>query len=282
MSVPPPPAGFSRDAGEASPPVQLLRRWVQDYFNRHDAAAAREFIDPDYTLAIGDTVFAGRDGQWLPAVDVQMRQYPGLGMTVHQVVAGVDRVATWFSEHGASGGPGGRMAVWSGVAIYRARQGRLVGCVAQEDYTTRARQLRRGVTDPVDPPAAAPWDTQPVAPDTAAEQAARRWLQRDWPVELADVRCDDDHITGEPLRFQVTSVEIVDLFSSGSDVAFAAVQQGRYLGGLPGVAPAESLQALRVNGIVRVADGQVVGGRVIRDRGGLKSRLVQASGTPRP
>ena len=41
--------------------LPLLRRWVNDYFNRHDDAAARAFIAPDYALHIGDVVFAGRD-----------------------------------------------------------------------------------------------------------------------------------------------------------------------------------------------------------------------------
>ena len=257
----------------AAEPVRLLRRWVQDYFNRHDVEAARAFIDAGYSLSIGDSLFAGRDEQWLPAVDAQMRQYPGLAMTVHQVVAGADRVAVWFSEHGASGGPAGRVAVWSGVALYRVRDGRLASCIAQEDYTTRARQMRSGVADAVEPPAPAPWDTQALPPDPAAEACVRQWLTQDWPAAPHGVRCDDEHITGEPLRFRVESVEVVEMFSSGAEVAFHARQHGRYLGGLAGVAASDRAEVLLVNGILRVAEGQVRGGRVIRDRGGLRSRL---------
>ena len=55
-------------------PVQLLRRWVVDYFNSHDRSVACEFILPSYALEIGDYVFAGRDEQWLPAVDQQMQE----------------------------------------------------------------------------------------------------------------------------------------------------------------------------------------------------------------
>ena len=128
------------------PAVQLARRWVVDYFNSQDVAAAREFIAPEYALEIGDHLFDGRDTQWLPAVAQQFAQFPGMGMTVHQVVAGSGskegHVAVCFSEHGASGGPGGPTAVWSGVGIYRAERERLVGCCAQEDYATRSRQLR--------------------------------------------------------------------------------------------------------------------------------------------
>ena len=254
-------------------PVQLLRRWVVDYFNSHDAAAAREFIVPDYTLRIGDTVFSGRDDAWLPAVRQQMELFPGLGMTVHHVLAGSDRVAAWFSEHGASGGPGGRTACWSGVAIYRSDGERLTGCVAQEDYTTRLRQLKSGVADPVDPPAVAPWDTQPLPPDAEAEGVVQRWLAQSWPVDTPGVRCDDDHITGVPLQFDVQGCDFTELFSSGPDVAFHVQQAGRYRGGLAGLAASDADMLLHVNGIVRVEGGAVRSGRVIRDRGALRVRL---------
>jgi hypothetical protein len=104
-----------------------------------------EFIVPSYALEIGDHVFAGRDDQWLPAVDQQMQAFPGMGMTVHQVISTYDRVAVYFSEHGATKG---RLAVWSGVGIYRSNGQQLTGCIAQEDYMTRQRQLKSGVCDP--------------------------------------------------------------------------------------------------------------------------------------
>jgi hypothetical protein len=257
----------------------LARRWVVDYFNGQSDEAAREFIWPEYALEIGDHLFDGRDAQWLPAVRQQFDQFPGMGMTVHQVLPGsgekADRVAVWFSEHGASGGPGGKVAVWSGVAIYRARGDRLLGCCAQEDYFTRSRQLRSGSTDPVDPPAAAPWDTLPQGANPAAEALVRQWLAGPWPAAQPGVRADDDHITGQTLQFAVDSVEVVDIFSSGDSVAFHARQWGRYLGGLPGLASCDRLEHLHCNGILRVRDGVVCAGRVIRDRGGLKARLLK-------
>jgi len=258
-------------------PVALARRWVVDYFNGQSDEAAREFIWPEYALEIGDYLFDGRDTQWLPAVRQQFEQFPGMGMTVHQVLPGsgdkADRVAVWFSEHGAAGGPGGKAAAWSGVAIYRARGERLVGCCAQEDYFTRSRQLRAGSTDAIDPPAAAPWDTLPQGANPAAESVVRQWLTGAWPAAVAEVRVDDDHLTGLPLQFVVDSVEVADIFSSGDDVAFHARQRGRYLGGLPGVPARDRQELLNCNGMVRVREGAVHAGRVIRDRGGLKARL---------
>lgn len=261
------------------PAVQLARRWVVDYFNSQDVAAAREFIAPEYALEIGDHLFDGRDTQWLPAVAQQFAQFPGMGMTVHQVVAGSGskegHVAVCFSEHGASGGPGGPTAVWSGVGIYRAERERLVGCCAQEDYATRSRQLRSGVCDAVDAPAPAPWDTVALGHNPEAQAVVCRWLQQSWPLTPAAVRVDDEHITGQTMAFEVRSVEVVDMFSSGPDVAFHARQRGIYRGGLPGLDAREREELLNVNGIVRVQDGAVTAGRVIRDRGGLKGRLLK-------
>ena len=90
---------------------------------------------------------------------------------------------------------------------------------------------------------------------------------------VAEVRVDDDHLTGLPLQFAVDSVEVADIFSSGDDVAFHARQRGRYLGGLPGVPARDRQELLNCNGMVRVREGAVRAGRVIRDRGGLKARL---------
>ena len=136
---------------------------------------------------------------------------------------------------------------------------------------TRRRKYPSCSSSPT--PSVALVNTQALPPDPAAEAGVRQWLTQDWPAAPHGVRCDDEHITGEPLRFRVESVEVVEMFSSGTDVAFHARQHGRYLGGLAGVAASDRAEALLVNGILRVAGGQVQGGRVIRDRGGLRSRL---------
>lgn len=254
----------------AVPALSLVRRWVNDYFNRHDASACAAFVAPDYMLEIGDVTLAGRDDVWLPAVDVQMKRFPALGMTVHQTVAGENWAAAFFSEHGASDG---RKAVWCGVGIWRSNGEVLTGCIAQEDYMTRQRQLRSGIADPVDQPAAAPWDIAPLPRDKAAEKTVAAWLEGAWPHEPSTVRCDDDHITGTPLRFDVTETETVFLESSGPDVVFHVRQNGIYLGGLAKIGAIDLPATLYVNGIVRVEGGRVSSGRVIRDRVGLQAAL---------
>jgi hypothetical protein len=249
--------------------LALTRRWVNDYFNRHDPASARAFCAPDYTLSIGDVTFAGRDDSWLPAVDDQFRAWPGLGMTVHGVLNGGDRVAVWFSEHGMSQG---RSAVWSGVAIYRATNGLLTGCVAQEDYFTRRRQVKEGRCDLADAPAIAPWDEGPGPTDPAAEAVVRDWLAGDWPRPC--VVTDDEHLTGRPLEFAVDGIARQEVLSVGPRVAFHARLTGLYRGGLGGAGPVPTF--LDVNGLVEVSDGRVARGRVIRDRMGLWARLRSA------
>ena len=249
----------------------LLRRWVTDYFNRHDAAACADFIAANYSLHIGDTVFVGRDSEWLPAVDRQMQSFPGLAMTVHRVVSGPGWAAACFSEHGASDG---RAACWSGVGIYFSDGERLIRCIAQEDYMTRARQLKSGRPDPVEPPAVAPWDGVPGLPNPEAETVVRDWLGTSWPLETASIRVDDEHITGAPLVFSTTRVEVDTLLSSGEEVVFHAIQHGHYETGLP-KAEHPGKAHLHVNGILRVNNGAVVSGRVIRDRMALRVALAK-------
>jgi predicted ester cyclase len=78
-----------------------------------------------------------------------------------------------------------------------------------------------------------------------------------------------------PLEFTVQSVEFTELFSSGDEVAFHARQTGQYQGGIAGLEASTKSWLLNVNGLLRVQEGQVVSGRIIRDRSGLKARLQQ-------
>jgi hypothetical protein len=67
------------------------------------------------------------------------------------------------------------------------------------------------------------------------------------------------------------------LFSSGEYVAFHARQTGYYRGGFAGLEACETPMLLNTNGILHVQNAQVVSGRVIRDRLGLKARLQKAA-----
>jgi hypothetical protein len=253
-----------------APIVRLMQRFVIDYFNRHDLAVCREIMAEDYQSQVGDSVFIGREDNYVPAVARQFEQFPGLGMTVHGLLVGTDSIALHFSEHGASGGPGGRICCWVGIALFRSERDRFVACAAEEDYFARRRQLTNGVCDVIEPPAAAPWDMTPLPPNPQAEASVRAWLNASWPQ--AGVRCDDHSCESASLRFDVEHCEITQMFSADSGVAFHARQTGRYLGGLPGIVEPKSA-VLFVAGIVEVVDGVVRSGRVIRDRAGLQRAL---------
>jgi hypothetical protein len=142
---------------------------------------------------------------------------------------------------------------------------------------TRRRQLKSGGADPVDPPAVAPWDVQPAPHNPEAEAVVSDWLARGWPCTEDAVRCDDDYITGTPLAFDVTANEFGEMLSSGDHVAFNVRQSGTYRGGLPAPATGPCPETLDCNGIVRVENGRVKSGRVIRDRMGMWSRMRAAA-----
>lgn len=264
-------------AGELEPVVGLVRRWSVDWLNGRHPEVCEQVLAPDYTLRIGGFLLGPREA-YVPATLAQLARYPGLVVTAHQLVTDGDRVALWFSEHGVSGRLEGRAAVWSGVALFR-RSGDVLGaCFAEEDYYGRRRQLDRGVSDPVSPPAVAPWDVRAGQADPAAESAVRAWLAGP-DLRAAPVVCDDEHV-GQPAErlLDLTGCEVHELFSSGDQVAFHVAHTGRYLGGLDGCDDAVGREVvLETAGIVTVAGGQVVGGRVVRDRLGAARALREGA-----
>lgn len=258
--------------------VGLVRRWAVDWLGGQHPEVCEQVLAPDYALLIGGYLLGPREA-YVPATMAQLSRYPGLVVTVHQLVASGDRVAIVFSESGASRRLGGRAAAWSGVSLFRSDGDRLTRCWAEEDYYGRRRQLDGGRCDPVDRPAAAPWDTPAEAADPASEQVVRDWLAGP-DLRSAPVVCDDEG-TGQPAHrlLDVERCEVLELFSAGDRVAFAATQTGTYAGGLDGLdslvgRPAE----LRLAGLVQVEDGRVTGGRVVRDRLGTARALEEAAG----
>jgi hypothetical protein len=252
------------------PFVALMRRYVVDYTNRHDTSVCAELMEPDYTLRMGPHVVAGRDEQYVPAAQKQFAQFPGLCLTVHEIVTNGDRLAMRFSEHGASARHGGAVASWQGIGLYRWNGTKLVENRVEQDYQARRRQLADGRPDPVAAPALAPWDTAAVPADPAAEQVVRDWIAAGTPGRA--VRVDD----GDPSVLQEEPTDVVDdLFSAGPAVAFRLTRGGRYAGGLDGVDPAliGVPSTLHLVGIVHVADGQVASGQIIRDRLGMARSL---------
>jgi len=247
------------------PLVSLVRRWAVDWLSSNDPSVCDEIMAPTYSISIGGFRLDGR-ATYVSGTVAQLNRFPGLGLTIHELISSGNRVALRFTEHGAAAKLDGRQAAWGGVALFRWDGRQLTECFAEEDYLSRRRQLDSGECDPIEAPAAAPWNTVPEQPDPAAEEAVRRWLLRG---DLSSVDRDDSWLSHEatvPLEDVTTDLD--ELFSAGSRVAFHGVQRGMYAGGRERV-PA----ALHLAGLVRVEDGEVVRGRVIRDRLGLQRAM---------
>ena len=251
----------------------LVRRWAVDWLNAQHPQVCAQILAPEYTLLIGGFRLGPRE-VYVPATLEQLGRFPGLVVTTHQVVTAGDLLALVFSEHGASARLEGRVAVWTGIAVFRWDGAALTGCFAEEDYYGRRRQFSTGVADPVDRPAAAPWDTTAQPADPAAEQVVRDWLAGP-ALRSVPLVCDDEG-AGHPAPdlLEVTGCREDVVFSSGDQVAFHVGQTGRYTGGLDDLDDCIGQSVtLELAGVVTVRDGRIIAGRVVRDRLGMARTL---------
>jgi SnoaL-like polyketide cyclase len=261
-----------------SPSAQLLRGFAVDFLTAHNLAAVETIMEPDYSLSIGGHLFAGRDDSYLPATAAQLEQFPGLCVTVHDVVIGPDAVAMRFTEHGASVRHQGRLSTWGGVTLFRIKNGRLHQGWAEEDYFARKRQLSNDICDVVMAPHPAPWDAPCEVPNTELEALASAWLTNpaSW-TETARI----DEISAEGPRFAdlvaIESIVINQLFSAGHRGAFHLSCTGAYTGYFEDIDPSRNDKSvtLRLAGIFDIARGQVDRIQVTADRLGLHRSLME-------
>ena len=75
------------------PLAQLLRGFAIDFLTAHNNAVVERIMAPNYCLNIGGLVFDSRDDEYLPATAAQLEQFPGLNVTVHDVVIGENALA---------------------------------------------------------------------------------------------------------------------------------------------------------------------------------------------
>lgn len=258
------------------PFVGVLRRYVVDYLICQNASICAQIMEPDYVLHMGGTDLGPRDEVYVPAVVRQLEQFPGLGMTVHEIVFTEDRLAMRFSQHGSSMRHNGRQASWGGIGLYRWNGTRLTSNYAIEDYWSRRRQLAEGVAEPVESPAIAPWDAEPGVADQAAENDIIAWVSGGAETTGGDcVSFDDEPVarTRSPLDVHTTVVD--EVFSAHGRVAFHVTQQGTYRGGLdvPESSFGREATLYSVGVANRDAHGNLLG-RVIRERGALIRALT--------
>lgn len=113
------------------PVVGLVRRWAVDWLGGQNSEVCEQILAPEYALLIGGYLLGPRD-TYVPATMVQLSRYPGLVLTVHQLIASGDRAAIVFSESGHSARLG-RTAAWTGVSLFRCDGRQLTHCWAEED-----------------------------------------------------------------------------------------------------------------------------------------------------
>jgi len=261
--------------GGISPQARLLRGFAVDFLTSHDLTAVELIMDAAYRLSIGGHVFEGRDNDYLPATAAQLEQFPGLVVTVHDVVLSSDWIAMRFSEHGVSRRNPGCAAVWGGITMFRIQHGRLLHGWADEDYFARKRQLSTGVCDGVKPPHPAPWDVAVEAPDADSLAATRRWLcnQRAFEDTAVEQICAQGPSFAELVSVEEFRVDV--MMSAGTRVAFRTISHGRYVGGFADIDRSRVGQAidLSVMGLVTVRNHAVCDAQIVFDRLGLYRSL---------
>lgn len=264
-----------------TPTARLLRGFAVDFLTAHEPEAARRIMDLDYCLSIGGFELAGRDLTYLPATVAQLEQFPGLCVTVHDVIIGEDAMAMRFTEHGVSVRNPGVAAAWGGITLFRVEQGRMRWGWAEEDYFARKRQLKAGACDAVLPPASAPWDQPALPPSRETEAAVLSWLAG--PARLfADPVVETICAEGPGFADLVVPerIEIDALVSAGPRAAFHLVCHGRYAGGFSDIDAAHTGRevSLAVAGMATVdAKGTISGMQLSADRLGLQRQLLNLS-----
>lgn len=255
-------------------PARLLRGFAVDFLTSHDAAAVEWIMDPAYRLSIGGHVFDGRDDSYLPATAAQLDLFPGLCVTVHDVVLSPDAVAMRFTEHGMSARRG-TPSSWGGICLFRIEDRRLRFGWAEEDYFGRKLQLKSGVVDAIRPPHPAPWDAPVCDPDPVTESAFATWIMD--PMRLV---CEVEEISsGVPKLAELVDPHSFDLstvFSAGSRGAFHGVVKGTYKDGFADIATshAASQISVPVAGIFDTDGRSVTRVQLCGDRLGLHRHLL--------
>lgn len=257
-------------------PARLLRGFATDFLTSHDVAEAQRIMAPDYTLHIGGHVFAGRDDQYLPATAAQLDLFPGLIVTVHDVVLAPGWAAMRFTEHGTSAKPPHHAAAWGGITLFSFDGEQLSRGWAEEDYFARKRELKSGTCDPILPPMAAPWDRPCEAPNDATELQARQWLGS--PANILSPLVEQIRV-GDPAfetLIRPSAISLSALFTAGPRAAFHAVVSGTYAGGFPDIDRTLCGEAidLRVAGIIDTDAGRVTRVQLSADRLGLHRDLL--------
>jgi steroid delta-isomerase-like uncharacterized protein len=106
----------------------VVRRWIEEVWNRWDLLLAEEIVDPDFTFH--GTNVRGIEGHktWVAASAVA---FPDQHHTIEDMIAEGDKVVIRLSVSGTHQGkwagiaPTGKRATWTGISIVRVTSGRI-------------------------------------------------------------------------------------------------------------------------------------------------------------
>jgi steroid delta-isomerase-like uncharacterized protein len=125
---------------------ELVRRFVEEFWNEGNAAAADELMAPDAEIHMPTGELVDLDG--LKGFAVAFRQaFPDWHSTFEELVAEGDRVAERWTGRGTHRGelqgipPTGRRVEVPGSVFYRIADGRIVEFRGQLDMMGMMRQL---------------------------------------------------------------------------------------------------------------------------------------------
>lgn len=245
--------------------LPLVRRWAIDWLCAHNASVCDQIMVPDYSLRIGAFEFVDR-GSYVAATSGQLGIFPGLMLTVHEVLTNGSSAAICFTEHGASMKDDGHSAAWRGVVLFEGDGSRLTHTWAEEDYHSRKRQLREGIPDVVGAPTVAPWDvvSKPANPD--AEAIVGEWVTSGLP-QLDGVHVDDD-VRGDYVSVIAgVTGSIHHIVSAGHRVAVHGELRGTAVDGSGREA------SMNFAAFVNLVGGTISSGQIVTDRLGALASL---------
>ncbi len=127
----------------------IVRRYIEEIWNKKNYAASAEFIAPNCT--VNDQPIGGPEGANAWAKEWHT-YFPDQYKTFEEEIATGDTVVVHFTEHGTHQGtlwnipPTGKHVSWPVIAIFRLVNGKIVAIKAQGDMMGLQQQLSGSAT----------------------------------------------------------------------------------------------------------------------------------------
>lgn len=128
----------------------LVRRWIEEGFNRKDLRVVDEIFAE--TLSINGTVI-GRENL-RQSMRLRFNAFPDLRVTIEEIIAEGDKVGIWYTARGTHKGdfggisPTGRQVNWFGFDLLRVESGKIAQGRFIDDSLGLMRQLGATLSPP--------------------------------------------------------------------------------------------------------------------------------------